>query len=95
VAFRKYVRNIIDWGKGKRLEQIRESLDNLLEESRKRTSEAAKSRPQSSDDSASSTTHKRRASRKGKTSNVNQVSFLLTAQQPLTSDRPIDDPKTG
>jgi hypothetical protein len=95
VTFRKYLRYIIDWGKGKRLEQIRESLDNLLEESRRRTSETVKSRPPSSDDSASSSTHKRKASRKGKTSNVSQVSFLPTAQQPLTSDRPIDDPKAG
>ncbi len=44
VEFRKYVRNIIDWGKNKRLEEIRESLDNLLEECRKGISEAVKSR---------------------------------------------------
>ncbi|KAK0655480.1 hypothetical protein B0T16DRAFT_397083, partial [Cercophora newfieldiana] len=45
IEFRKHVRNIIDWGKDTRLKEIRESLDTLLEESRKRTSEAAKSRP--------------------------------------------------
>ena len=72
VEFRKHVRNIIDWGKDKRLKQIQESLDNLLEESRRRTSEVAKSRPPPSDNFAS--THKRKASRKGKTSDHNQVS---------------------
>jgi len=56
VEFRKHVRNIIDWGEDKRLKQIQESLDNLLEESR-RTSEVAKSRPPPSDNSASSSTH--------------------------------------
>ncbi|MCJ1344202.1 hypothetical protein MMC31_002405, partial [Peltigera leucophlebia] len=35
LKFRKYVRNIIDWGKDKRLKEIRDSLDNLLEENRK------------------------------------------------------------
>lgn len=53
IEFRKYVRNIIDWGKGRRLEEIRESLDALLEEGRKRTSAAAKSRMPPSADSAS------------------------------------------
>ncbi|KAH6982260.1 hypothetical protein BKA56DRAFT_485344 [Ilyonectria sp. MPI-CAGE-AT-0026] len=52
LKFRKYVLNIIDWGRGRRLEEIRKSLDNLLEESRKRNSAAAKSRALS--DSASS-----------------------------------------
>ncbi|KAK5651110.1 hypothetical protein OQA88_13273 [Cercophora sp. LCS_1] len=32
VEFRKYVRNMIDWGKDKRLSQIRDSLGSLLEE---------------------------------------------------------------
>jgi hypothetical protein len=45
VEFRKYVRNIIDWGKDKRLEEIRKSLDSLLEENRKMASQLAKSRP--------------------------------------------------
>ncbi|KPM39861.1 hypothetical protein AK830_g6709 [Neonectria ditissima] len=54
VKFRKYVRNIIDWGKGGRLEGIRKSLDSLLEESRKTASAAAKSRMPPSVDSASS-----------------------------------------
>ena len=35
IEFRKYVRNILDWGKDNRLKEIRESLDTLLEESRK------------------------------------------------------------
>ncbi|KAK5656497.1 hypothetical protein OQA88_4474 [Cercophora sp. LCS_1] len=45
IEFRKHVKNIIDWGKDKRLKEIRESLDTLLEEGRKRASKAAKSRP--------------------------------------------------
>ncbi|KAL2176471.1 uncharacterized protein P884DRAFT_261034 [Thermothelomyces heterothallicus CBS 202.75] len=36
IEFRKHVKNVIDWGKDKRLKEIRESLDTLLEESRKR-----------------------------------------------------------
>ncbi|KAK3291915.1 uncharacterized protein B0H64DRAFT_242639 [Chaetomium fimeti] len=43
IQFRKYVRNIIDWGKGRRLDEIRSSLDALSEESRKTASEDAKS----------------------------------------------------
>ena len=62
VEFRKYVRNIIDWGKDKRLEEIRKSLDSLLEENRKTASQRAKSRRPPSDDSASSSSRKRRAS---------------------------------
>jgi hypothetical protein len=58
MVFRKYVRNIIDWGKNKRLKQIQESLDDLLKESRKRTSQLAKSRPLPSDDSVSSSSCK-------------------------------------
>ena len=42
--FRKQVRNILDWGKGTRLEQIKDALDVILEENRKGASEAAKSR---------------------------------------------------
>ncbi|KAI0006533.1 hypothetical protein F4779DRAFT_629738 [Xylariaceae sp. FL0662B] len=45
LEFRKYVRNIIDWGKDRRLSEIRSSLDTLLAENRKRISEVAKSRP--------------------------------------------------
>jgi len=63
LKFRKYVRNIIDWGKDKRLKEIRDSLYNLLEESRRETSEVAKSRPPPSDDSISSYRHKRKALR--------------------------------
>lgn len=50
VAFRKYVRNIIDWGNGTRLDEIRDALETLLEENRKSASEAAKSRQPPSDD---------------------------------------------
>lgn len=52
LEFRKYVRNIIDWGKDRRL-KIQESLDRLLEESMKKASEVAKSRPGPSAGSAS------------------------------------------
>lgn len=68
VTFRKYVRNIIDWGQGERLKQIRDSLDILLEKARNTASQQAKSRPPPSDDSASSRGHKRKDSRKRKTS---------------------------
>jgi hypothetical protein len=66
VAFRKYVRNIIDWGKDKRLKEIRDSLDSLLEENRKTASQRAKSRRPPSDDSASSSRKRRASSGKGK-----------------------------
>ncbi|KAJ4308166.1 hypothetical protein N0V84_012254 [Fusarium piperis] len=59
IEFRKYVRNIIDWGRGERLEGIRKSLDSLLEESQKRSS-AAKSRMPPSADSAGSSSCKMR-----------------------------------
>ncbi|KAK0727124.1 hypothetical protein B0T26DRAFT_737918 [Lasiosphaeria miniovina] len=62
LEFRKYVRNIIDWGKDKRLKEIRNSLDSLLEESRQRASEAAKSRLPPSDGSATSSGEKRKSS---------------------------------
>jgi hypothetical protein len=67
IMFRKYVRNIIDWGKEKRLEEIRNSLDSLLEESMQRASEAAKSRqPPASDGSVTSSgkRHKSSSSRR-------------------------------
>lgn len=53
IEFRKHVKNIIDWGKDQRLKEIRKSLDTLLEESRRRASEAAKSRPPPTKDSTS------------------------------------------
>jgi hypothetical protein len=62
VEFRKYVLNIIDWGKDKHLKEIQRSLDSLLEDGMRKTSEAAKSRQLSSNDSASSSSSKRRAS---------------------------------
>ncbi|KAF1992755.1 hypothetical protein P154DRAFT_583498 [Amniculicola lignicola CBS 123094] len=50
LEFRKHVRNIVDWGKDTRLKEIQRSLDTLLEESRRKASQAAKSRGPSSDD---------------------------------------------
>ncbi|KAK0612678.1 hypothetical protein B0T17DRAFT_610709 [Bombardia bombarda] len=64
IEFCKYVKNIIDWGRDTRLKEIRESLDTLLEESRKRTSEAAKSRPPPTEDSDSTNKSKRRKPRR-------------------------------
>ena len=70
IQFRKYVRNIIDRGKSKRLEKIRNSLDNFLEESRKRATEEAKSRAHPSEGStASSKKHKSSSSRNSGRSN--------------------------
>jgi len=65
LEFRKHVRNIIDWGGGKRLEEIRDSLDILLEEGRKTVSEQAKSRPPPSNGSATSSGGKEKSSRSG------------------------------
>ncbi|KAK5013183.1 hypothetical protein LTR60_003999 [Cryomyces antarcticus] len=63
VEFRKYVLNIIDWGKDERLNEIRDSLNSLLEESRQTASQLAKSRPPpSSDDPTSSSSQKRKSS---------------------------------
>ena len=87
LEFRKFVRNIVDWGKDKYLKEIRASLDNLLEESRRRTSEAAKSRPVPSVDFVNSNRDKQKASRKEKTSNQSPVFALPTHQQLPTSDR--------
>lgn len=38
VEFRKYVRNIVDWGKDQRLKEIRNSQNDLLEENRETAS---------------------------------------------------------
>jgi hypothetical protein len=51
---RRYVLNIIDWGKNKRLTQIRTSLLELMEESRKKATEKAKAQSPPFDDSYNS-----------------------------------------
>ena len=61
--FSKYVLNIIDWGGGKRLDDIRSSLDTLREESRRRSSEAAKSRPSPSVEPETSSKRSKSSSR--------------------------------
>ncbi|TPX14894.1 uncharacterized protein E0L32_005003 [Thyridium curvatum] len=61
--FRSRVRNILDWGKDTRLTQIRDALDVILEEHRKRASEVAKSRLPPSVDSAT-TSHNASSSRR-------------------------------
>ncbi|ROT35225.1 hypothetical protein SODALDRAFT_382142 [Sodiomyces alkalinus F11] len=62
LRFRKYVRNIIDWGQDKRLNEIRESLNTLLEEGRKKAFEAAKSRQPPSEGSATNESKKHKSS---------------------------------
>src|SRR6266699_3289681 len=73
IEFRKCVRNIIDWGKDKRLKEIRSSLDILLEESRMRTSEAAKSRQPPSDGSAASSGKRHKSSSRRNSSRSDSV----------------------
>lgn len=70
LEFRKYVRNIIDWGKDKHLKDIRKSLDSLLEENRKIAFQLARSRPQPLDDRASSS---RGRGGRGRNSRANSV----------------------
>lgn len=50
IEFRKYVRNIIDWGRDERLRSIQAALDTLIEEGRKATLKARPppTRPRSS-----------------------------------------------
>jgi hypothetical protein len=87
VEFRKYVLNIIDWGKDKHLKDIRRSLDSILEEGTRKTSEAAKSRRPSSDDSASSSSRKRRASSgkgKAKSKDPHLVQAMATLGNGMT-----------
>lgn len=43
--FRRYVKNILDWGKGQRLQDIKKALDTILEEDREVNSAQAKQRP--------------------------------------------------
>lgn len=64
LRFHRYVQNIIDWGKDKRLQGICDSLNHLLEDGRLKTPEAVKSRPPISDDSGSDSGDKRKVSRK-------------------------------
>jgi hypothetical protein len=47
------VPNILDWGKDGRLAQIREALDEILEEARKEVTRAARARPPSVSSGAS------------------------------------------
>jgi CRISPR/Cas system CMR-associated protein Cmr1 (group 7 of RAMP superfamily) len=42
--FQKYVKNILEWGRGERLKDIRAALDSLLEEKRETTAKTAKPR---------------------------------------------------
>ncbi|KAK7955880.1 uncharacterized protein PG986_005102 [Apiospora aurea] len=57
--FRRYVKNILDWGKGPRLREIQEAFDIILEEDRKIASAQAKQRLAPSSTSGSSPPSKR------------------------------------
>ncbi|KAF2191730.1 hypothetical protein K469DRAFT_621613 [Zopfia rhizophila CBS 207.26] len=61
INFRKQIRNVLDWGKDKRLEQIRDALDTILEENRRKAAGLAKARPLP-DASASSSSQRRKTS---------------------------------
>lgn len=61
LEFHKYVRNIIDWGNGTRLNEIRKSLDSLQEANRRVASQLAKSRTLSTDEPAGSSSQKCKA----------------------------------
>ncbi|KAK7996674.1 glycoside hydrolase superfamily [Apiospora arundinis] len=45
LLFRRYVKNILDWGKGPRLQEIQDAFDFILEEERKKASDQARQRP--------------------------------------------------
>lgn len=60
--FRKQVRNILDWGKDTRLKQIRDALDIILAENRKKAADQAKKRQSQSDDPATGSGKKSRSS---------------------------------
>jgi hypothetical protein len=69
VEFRRHVRNIVDWGKDKRLAQIRDALDVILEDGRKAASRAAKDdHPAPSDDGSGSGSGSARLSKRRKPS---------------------------
>jgi hypothetical protein len=73
IEFRKHVLNIIDWGKDKRLNEIRVSLNTLLEESSKRASESAKCRQPPSDGSATSRSKRQKSSSSRRNSRSDSV----------------------
>jgi hypothetical protein len=61
-SFRKHVRNILDWGKDTRLKQIRDALDIILGENRKKAMEHAKTRQSPSDGSPANSSKKLKSS---------------------------------
>ncbi|KAH8746110.1 hypothetical protein F5883DRAFT_529363 [Diaporthe sp. PMI_573] len=71
--FRKQVRNILDWGNGARLKQIKDALDIILKENRMRDFEAAKSRQPPSDGSATSSGKRRKPSSRRNSSRSDSV----------------------
>lgn len=73
INFRKQVRNILDWGKDTRLQQIRDALDRILTENRKEVSESSKSHPPPFDGSSTSSDKKCRSSSSGNSSKSDSV----------------------
>lgn len=87
IEFRKYVRNIIDWGKDKRLKEIRDSLDSLLEESRRRASAAAKSRPSPFDGSGTGSNKRHKpSSRKNSSKSSGQNELYWELDEPASQN---------
>ncbi|KAI0871530.1 hypothetical protein GGS24DRAFT_471125 [Hypoxylon argillaceum] len=80
--FRKQVRNILDWGKGARLTQIRDALDIILEENRKSASKAAKSRPPACDCSVASGNQQKSSSRRSSSRSSNSQARIRAADGP-------------
>lgn len=61
LLFRRYIRNILDWSKDKRLREIRESLDFLLKEKRETAPEVVKPDPTPPLSSTSESAKRRRS----------------------------------
>ena len=72
LEFRRWVLNIIDWGKNQRLKEICDALDSFLKESKTTTSETAISHQPPSDGSTASSNKRQKSSSTGKTSNKSE-----------------------
>lgn len=66
LLLRRNIRNILDWGRNERLQDIRGCIDTLVEEARLQASQKAKSRPAPSDASSSRGSTRRRVSESGR-----------------------------
>ncbi|CAM1510899.1 Fc.00g084120.m01.CDS01 [Cosmosporella sp. VM-42] len=77
INFRRHIRNILDWGKDKRLKAIRESLGSILVAAQHETTERSKARPAPSEASSgggSSSSRKKLALGKGSSASVSSIS---------------------